>query len=101
MAKSNTKRNPSIFDIDGRRMVQPVNAPAGTKPIAVRAQQARMICKNFDRKGESVHSADGSLVWVIVTHCKEQGIGFHIKAAMALDAEQTMQPAGFAVRRAS
>lgn len=73
------KRNPSIFDIDGRRMVQPVNAPEGTKPIAVRAQQARMICKNFDRKGESLHCMQGALVWVIVTHCKEQGIPFVIE----------------------
>lgn len=84
MAKKNEQRNPSIFDIDGRRMVQPVNAPEGTKPIAVRAQQARMLRDNFDRRGHSTHSVDGSLVWVIVTHCIEQGIRYSVTFGEAL-----------------
>lgn len=66
--------NPSIFDGDGRRKVQPINAPEGTKPVSVTRSQARRLTYMFDVKGQSNHSGSGNVLWVIITHCKEQDI---------------------------
>lgn len=62
----------SIFDGDGRAVLQPQNYPTGTAPIAVKRSTAKHMIKQFLMKGESFHSRAGSTVWVLVTYCLER-----------------------------
>ena len=81
----------SRFKGDGRKKVAPLFdfKKEGLKSIAVRKSTARQLCKNFDVCGHSTHSGQGSTVWVILEHCRENliqytitgepGVGFFIQ----------------------
>lgn len=70
---------PSIFDGDGRKKVQPVNVPPGTRPTSLTRSQGRTLVALFNVRGVSYHSPAGATVWVSVTHCIEQGIPYTVE----------------------
>lgn len=71
----------TIFDGDGRVYLNPVNAPAGTRPMRVSRKNAQRYIKWFHEKGgvSDSHSAAGQTVWVLVTHCIEQGYDYTVE----------------------
>lgn len=83
MAKTEIKAV-SIFDGDGRKKVEPVNAPAGTRPLAVTKAQGRMLAERFAERGESFHSGEGGTAWVSATACEERGEDYGVEGRPGL-----------------
>ena len=61
----------SVFDGDGRFMVQPTVHLPGTYPIAVRRSTARLLIEAFNKSGGSNHSGQGATLWVLLQHLQD------------------------------
>mgnify|MGYP001588521713 CR=1 FL=1 len=64
------------FEGDGRIKIypDPQYVRVGTHPISVTRATARNLSRQFDYHGRSNHSGLGSVLWVIIEHCKTNGI---------------------------
>ena len=71
----------TIFHGDGRTYIDPVNAPAGTKPDRISRKNAQRYIKWFDQDGYHLGRVgdNGRFMWAIATHCIERGIPYAIK----------------------
>lgn len=82
------------FDGDGRRRIlSDFPPPPGTRPMNLRRSTARMIIENFLRTGESIHSAQGGTVWVIMEYCQLNKIACTLHAMQYIDDLQLNQQA--------
>lgn len=68
----------SRFDGDGRKNLEPCcpeDVPEGSQPMKVRRGMCRHLIEMFDRQGGlSAHGPNGYTVWVILEHCRVNGI---------------------------
>jgi hypothetical protein len=82
----------SIFEGDGRFVVQPTWRIPGTNPIKVSRAGARRLIHAFEHRGSSFHSGSGNLVWVILQHLAETKQAYQIKAYPNLGFEVSLLP---------
>ncbi len=74
----------SIFDGDGRTMVQPTVSMPNTNPMAVSRSSARNAIRMFEETGRSIHSREGLSLWVIIQHCTETRKPYSLRVDPAL-----------------
>ncbi|CAN7754392.1 MULTISPECIES: hypothetical protein [unclassified Variovorax] len=66
------------FDGRSRRLLDPIDPPPDTHPVAVTPAVARQIIDSFVKRGGSAHSAAGATVWVVLAWCKKQGVAYQL-----------------------
>lgn len=74
-------RTSGRFVGDVAEMVHPAGQFPGTRPAPVTRAQARLMCQNFDARGHSNHSGQGTTLWVILEHCAEADIPYNLRAS--------------------
>ena len=82
---------PPEFQGDGRNTVAPIPdfVEPKTRPIQMTRSRARDCCDRLAQTGQSVHSQNGSTLWISIALCKHNGWvydltggevpGFHLK----------------------
>lgn len=68
------------FRGDPDELVAPTGHFPGTRPAPVTRGQARAMCRHFEASGQSNHSGQGATLWVVLEHCAERGIAYHLRA---------------------
>lgn len=61
----------SVFAIDGRRIVQPINVPLGEHAFSISAARAQFLIQS--RITDTEFTEPPGLIWVWMTHYKEMG----------------------------
>lgn len=61
-------------------VVAPTGHFPGTRPAPVTCGQALALCRHFEATGQSNHSGQGATLWVVLEHCAERGIAYHLRA---------------------
>lgn len=67
------------FDGDGRRKVEPIDPRPETRPMAVTNASARFLIESFCKTGNTFHSSQGAVLWIVEAWCKRQNVPLKVE----------------------